>query len=273
MPWECTDVGQIALWAAPAIAPLVIVAAIPMVLVSPDSAVDIAFMIHDHYTGDYHAFALDAMGLMIPGVTGLGMLSHADDAYRAVNVFDNLYESTHLTSTFDNIYSKAGYIEPNEVYDGFRSVEHSEFIDLYHGTSKKYAESILEGIDPKKFGLDVDFGPAFYTSIDKKQAIEWAQWFGEDASVLHFRIPRNEFEKLKGYSFKSTSYNWYEFVTNNRAGLPVPNHYAEYDYISGTMLLNPKEYIYGSGILEAGGQQTAFYTKKSFDILLEWVIR
>lgn len=106
VPWECTDVGQIALWAAPAIAPLVIVAAIPMVLVSPDSAVDLAFMIHDHYTGDYQAFALDAMGLMIPGVTGLGMLSHADDVYRVANTADNFYDTSHLVNASDNALLK-----------------------------------------------------------------------------------------------------------------------------------------------------------------------
>ena len=109
MPWECTDVGQIALWAAPAIAPLIIVAAIPMILVSPDAPVDLAFMVHDYYMDDYQAFALDAMGLMIPGVTGLGMFSHADDAYRAVNAFDNLYETTHLTNSFDNVYDEIRY--------------------------------------------------------------------------------------------------------------------------------------------------------------------
>lgn len=106
MPWECTDVGQIALWAAPAIAPLVIVAAIPMVLVSPDSAVDLAFMAYDLYKGDYQAFALDAMGLMIPGVTGLGMLSHADDVYRVANTADNFYDTSHLVNASDNALLK-----------------------------------------------------------------------------------------------------------------------------------------------------------------------
>ncbi|MBK9781703.1 MAG: hypothetical protein IPP55_16900 [Anaerolineales bacterium] len=84
VPWECTDVGQIALWAAPAIAPLIIVAAIPMILVSPDAPVDLVFMVHDYYMDDYQSFALDAMGLMIPGVMGLGALSHADDVYRVL---------------------------------------------------------------------------------------------------------------------------------------------------------------------------------------------
>lgn len=106
MPWECTDVGQIALWVAPAIAPLVIVAAIPMVLVSPDSAVDLAFMAYDLYKGDYQAFALDAMGLMIPGVTGLGMLSHADDAYRVANTADNFYDTSHIVNASDNALLK-----------------------------------------------------------------------------------------------------------------------------------------------------------------------
>ena len=96
MPFECTDLGQIALQAAPIVAPLIIVAALPMILISPDSAVDIAFMAYDHYTGNYAAFAQDAMGLMIPGVTGLGLASHADNAFHAANSADETYDAFHL---------------------------------------------------------------------------------------------------------------------------------------------------------------------------------
>lgn len=33
------------------------------------------------------------------------------------------------------------------------------------------------------------------------------------------------------------------------------------------MILN----CYGSGIVEAGGQQTTFYTQKSFEMLIKWL--
>jgi hypothetical protein len=52
-------------------------------------------MANDLRNGDYASFYLNAVGLMIPGVTGLGLLSKTDDlydGYRFINGADNIYE-------------------------------------------------------------------------------------------------------------------------------------------------------------------------------------
>jgi len=56
-------------------------------------------------------------------------------------------------------------------------------------------------------------------------------------------------------------------------GDPPTNPYDGYDYISGTMMLNPVEYLKGTEALEAGGQQTTFYTQRAFEILKRGLMR
>ncbi|MBL8099954.1 MAG: hypothetical protein JNK81_12275 [Anaerolineales bacterium] len=48
-------------------------------------------MANDLRNGDYASFYLNAVGLMIPGVTGLGMLSKAYDAYDALRFSDDIF--------------------------------------------------------------------------------------------------------------------------------------------------------------------------------------
>lgn len=232
--------------------------ALPVLLAFPDTAFDFASLTYNIYTGNYAAARWDAASLMIPGVTGLGALSHADeayDAYRWIGTADDLRYS---------------YIRSDRAFSAFNASKHAdEFITFYHGTNLERAENIRRiGIDPKYFQPDKDFGFAFYTTIDKAQAGKWASWWGEDAAILEFRIPRSEFEALSGYSFRDTSKNWIDFVKRNRQGMPLGTRYVNYDYISGTMLLNPRQFLPpGTEALIAGGQQIAFYTQRSFDIL------
>lgn len=266
MPWECTDVGQIALWAAPALAPLMIVAAIPIILVSPDSIIDLAFMAHDLYRGDSRAFALDAMGLMIPGVTGLGLLSKVDDVYDAARLINKTDNSVKL------------------------NLIQNKYIDLYHGASLRGAENIRNiGINLKYTNPPVDFGIAFYTTTNFKQAVQWAQRNADGGTVLHFRVLKSDLAILKGYTFNGTSLSWHKFILNNRLQQPLPIKFINYDFISGPMMRYPDDYFkyigatedYATGkmtnsvesylegieLLMASGQQTAFYSQASFDIL------
>jgi hypothetical protein len=184
------------------------------------------------------------------------------------------------------------YINADEAYKAFLAAQNSgEYVDLYHATSSAGAANIWKiGIDPSYTKPPVDFGVAFYTTIDQAQAWDWAvQRFGDDAAVLHFKVPKADLEALNGYSFRGTSENWLDFVTRNRLQQPIPPRYASYDLISGKMLLNPKEYfastdhladyrdgimsskvgdyLQGQGVIEAAGQQTAFYSKQAFEIL------
>jgi len=102
--WECVDWGEVALWTGGgAVAGLLVGITVAAILVSPDSALDLASLALDLHTGDARAFALDAASLMIPGVTGLGALSHADDAYRAINRLDNVNDAVHALRYADEV--------------------------------------------------------------------------------------------------------------------------------------------------------------------------
>jgi RHS repeat-associated protein len=88
---DCVDWGEVAMFAGGAgVAGLIVGLSVPVILVSPDSALDIASLAYDAYTGDAASFALDAISLMLPGVTGLGALSHADEAYDTLRYADEV---------------------------------------------------------------------------------------------------------------------------------------------------------------------------------------
>lgn len=89
--WDCIDWGEVATWAGGgAVAGLVVGLTLPVLLASPDTAMDIASLIYDAYIGDTAAFAMDAAALMIPGVIGMGALSHVDEAYDALRYSDEV---------------------------------------------------------------------------------------------------------------------------------------------------------------------------------------
>jgi hypothetical protein len=111
--WSCVDWGEVALWAGGgAVAGMTVYYALPVLLASPDSFVDLASMGLDLYIGDARGFALDALSLAIPGVTGAGALSHVDEAYDALhlaNDFDNVYDTAHYANSLDNVYDSAHF--------------------------------------------------------------------------------------------------------------------------------------------------------------------
>jgi len=83
-----------------------------------DTLLDIAFVTYDIYllgehwaqgcdlTADWIALGLDVAGLVIPGVTGLGMVSKVDDVYdivRISNHFDNVGDAAHFVGAVQNV--------------------------------------------------------------------------------------------------------------------------------------------------------------------------
>jgi RHS repeat-associated protein len=260
--WGCVDwseflthfdvgamIGAAALMAAVGIIPM------PLFLAGA------GMVLGDMYHGNSNGMLLDGLLLFIPGGEEMEMGGEALDAAMGAGEIDAAAKGLE-------------YMPADEAYNAFRSAKSSgDFIDLFHATSSAGAENLRNiGIDSNYFKPFRDFGRGFYTTLDEEQAIGWAkQLFGEDGTVLHFQIPTSDFEQLNGYSFRGTSDNWYEFVTDNRVDWSTPARYSSYDYISGTMLLNPKEYLYGSGIMRAGGQQTVFYSQEAFDLLLKFL--
>lgn len=105
--WECMDWGEVALWAgAGALAGIALIAALPVIVVSPDSALDIASFTYNMSIGDYNAARWDAVSLLLPGVAlGLGaaayhIFSHADDGLRIINRLGDVSYSTRHVNNF-----------------------------------------------------------------------------------------------------------------------------------------------------------------------------
>ncbi|MEW6085687.1 MAG: Hint domain-containing protein [Chloroflexota bacterium] len=83
------DWGEVALWTgAGAVAGLVIVTALPVILASPDSFIDLGSLFVDAAMGDPVSFALDVASLAMPGLPSLGTLNRAGNAIQTVNRLD-----------------------------------------------------------------------------------------------------------------------------------------------------------------------------------------
>ncbi len=145
-----------------------------------------------------------------------------------------------------------------------------ELVNLYHGTKVDAANSIRKnGVDLNHATRNMDFGRGFYTTTDIQQAKKWIDMRHRgNGSIVEFNIPKSEFDALNGKLFSYGNSDWIEFVTNSRTGMA-----NSYDYVSGPMLMNSKEYLkYGHKPI-AKGQQTAFNTKAGVDLLNKFMKR
>lgn len=82
----------------------------------PDTALDLASLAYSAYTGDAAGFTMDLLSLVIPGVTGLSAISRADDALRALNRLDNVYDTTHTIRAINNATNTVQYANRADNY-------------------------------------------------------------------------------------------------------------------------------------------------------------
>lgn len=133
---------------------------------------------------------------------------------------------------------------------------------IYHGTISIYRNSFEhKGINLKHGFNYVDFGPGFYTTSNREQALTFAQRKAkrhnlnqekgkekDDKFVPQFANPMviiynlniKELFKLSGYLFKEPDTKWGEFIFNNRLGKKYSiskfhNLEGNYDYVYGCM--------------------------------------
>jgi hypothetical protein len=240
-------------WAAPALAPLIIVAAIPIILVSPDSILDLAFMANDLRNGDYASFYLNAVGLMIPGVTGLGiMLSKADEAYdalRFVNNADNLRESNNLIQLYGfegTLRTADHYIDSNPlIYAGHVGVSFNNGKTIFgfspfapDMTNREIINALKNRISFP--GQVLDDTAIFHLAQDLADQGYRTQVYVKSISVsedIFLKIKQNVFDDLfnsplqhKKYSFPGVSgcYNCATWPVTN--GIPIPEDTGKISY-------------------------------------------
>ena len=141
---------------------------------------------------------------------------------------------------------------------------------FYHGTTKEFAANIRSnGIDLSKGRANLDFGQGFYTSRSYEHAAERAAQmtdrFGGAPSVLEFRVPNSELNKLKTLSFSEPDSAWAAFIKGNRTG--AASH--GFDSVSGPTWRR----------FSSGGEamswpfpqfnQTSFHTEQPVNLLMK----
>jgi len=115
-------------------------------------------------------------------------------------------------------------------------------IVLYHGTIRRFAESIVrDGVDVTHGGLRRDFGKGFYTTTLLSQAREWAIEIGLDRgepyAVVQLTLDRIALGSLRTLAFvrgELDAVDYWSFVAHCRMGkrrAPVLN--KDYDVVYG----------------------------------------
>ncbi|HET9655786.1 MAG TPA: RHS repeat-associated core domain-containing protein, partial [Kineosporiaceae bacterium] len=135
-----------------------------------------------------------------------------------------------------------------------------ETLPLFHGTTLGNVAGIrATGIDLARANPRTDFGAGFYTTADHAQALLRAG--GNPAGVLEFRLDRSAFDGLSGRTFTSGDDDYAEFL---RAVRQEGGH--PYDYVSGPVLAQPRNFYLGSTPVTFGNQ-TSFHTSVAISIL------
>ena len=136
-------------------------------------------------------------------------------------------------------------------------------VDFYHGTNSISAGNIRKnGVNLSSSKKALDFGPGFYTTTNKQQAIEWAARKAE-GEVVHFRLSGSALSNMNNLSFNGATSSWGRFVRHFRK----KGKMHSYDTVSGPMLRNVQGFLRKGKDPRASGQQTSWHTQEAIDIL------
>lgn len=98
---------------------------------------------------------------------------------------------------------------------------------LYHGSYVK-----IEKPDLVHSRRNVDFGPGFYTTPMREQAVKWCEKFkrrGKEGVLSTYYFDMSEEQALKTLVFDAYSEQWLDFILNCRKGIDV----TDYDVVIG----------------------------------------
>lgn len=139
----------------------------------------------------------------------------------------------------------------------------SEYVDLYHGTTRTGAAGIrVNGIDLSLANPRTDFGPGFYTTRSLEQAAARAEAVGgPEGEILHYRVPTAAFDNLSGLTFESGGDAYASFLRGIREG-----DMHGFDYVEGPFLRNPGDFYAGKDAITTGNQ-VSFHTPSAVELL------
>lgn len=153
-------------------------------------------------------------------------------------------------------------------------------IILYHGTVAPSATTIVAtGVACRVGRTHTDFGPGFYTTTLRRQALMWALQTaalqGLPPAIVKLVIPREELAKLDALAFVRGDFNagdFWSLVHHCRSGAtdhrrPASATHRYYDVVYG-----PVAAFWGQRATIYGADQVSFHTKRA-DAVLKRAVR
>jgi len=150
---------------------------------------------------------------------------------------------------------------------------------LYHGTLQQHKASIIRKINPSMGRSNTDFGPGFYTTTLRHQAMSWAWQAAATAvtagnpsargCVLAFRLDREHAARLESLAFvrgDRDAEDFWSLVFHCRLGRAGHGRSAPhppfYDMVSG-----PVADFWQQRSVMAGADQISFHTAAAAGLL------
>jgi hypothetical protein len=156
--------------------------------------------------------------------------------------------------------------------------EHATPLVLFHGTTAEHATSIVnQGVRSIAPSRPLDFGPGFYTTTIRKQAVGWANSVASRSveakpAVLRIAVTRQQLVGLATLALVSSLEEagpFWQFIVHCRASIVPQHHFPapgrnQYDVVFGPVARQwtrrPFEVI-------PGADQVSFHTSNGFDVL------
>lgn len=135
---------------------------------------------------------------------------------------------------------------------------------LYHGSYVK-----IEKPDLVHSRRNVDFGPGFYTTPMREQAVKWCEKFkrrGKEGVLSTYYFDMREEQALKTLVFDAYSEQWLDFILNCRKGIDVTDYDVVIGGVANDKVFNTVELFFDGLIDKAEAINRLRYEKPNLQI-------
>lgn len=135
---------------------------------------------------------------------------------------------------------------------------------LYHGSYVK-----IEKPDLVHSRRNVDFGPGFYTTPMREQAVKWCEKFkrrGKEGVLSTYYFDMSEEQALKTLVFDAYSEQWLDFILNCRKGIDVTDYDVVIGGVANDKVFNTVELFFDGLIDKAEAINRLRYEKPNLQI-------
>lgn len=135
---------------------------------------------------------------------------------------------------------------------------------IYHGSYVK-----IEKPDLVHSRRNVDFGPGFYTTPMREQAVKWCEKFkrrGKEGVLSTYYFDMREEQALKTLVFDAYSEQWLDFILNCRKGIDVTDYDVVIGGVANDKVFNTVELFFDGLIDKAEAINRLRYEKPNLQI-------